>query len=216
MRLRDGYKRPFDLIVLVLSTILLAPLFLLLWTAIPLAIWLADRGPVFYRQQRPGKNSRLFTVRKFRTMIPDADQQGPAWTTENDNRLTRVGKILRKTALDELPQLLNIWKGDVSFVGPRALPIQEQAFFEETIPGFRDRLRIRPGLTGLAQVYNQQDDANSKLSYDLEYIEHMSPWMDARLLVISLWNTVLARWDKRGGKPAGGDETGSRPSRPTC
>ena len=201
---RAHYKRPFDLTILVVSHVVLAPLFLLLWTLIPLLIWLDDRGPVFYRQKRPGKDGRLFTVLKFRTMVPDADRRGPAWNLENDPRVTRVGRFLRKTALDELPQVLSIWKGDLSFVGPRALPVEEQRTLEEQIPGFRERLRIRPGLTGPAQVYNYQDESHAKLSYDLDYMSQMSPVFDMKLMLLSVWNTLRARWDNRGGKTTNG------------
>ena len=201
-RPRDRYKRAFDLFILFLSHVILAPVFLALWVFIPLLIWLDDRGPVFYRQKRPGKDGRVFTILKFRTMVPNAELRGPAWTLEDDPRVTRVGRFLRKTALDELPQILSIWKGDISFVGPRAIPIEEQSSLEGTIPGFRERLRIRPGLTGFAQVYNYEDDPHAKLHYDLEYMRRMSPILDIKLLLLSARNTLLAKWDRRGGKPA--------------
>ena len=199
-RNRGSYKRAFDLAILVVAHLILAPVFALLWAGIPLMIWLDDRGPIFYRQQRPGKDSRLFTVRKFRTMVVDADQRGPAWTTDRDPRVTRVGRLLRRTALDELPGVLSIWKGDMSLVGPRALPVEEQNMLEERIPGFANRLRARPGLTGLAQVYDQDDEAQAKLHYDLQYIHRMGPVLDLKLLVLSVVNTLLARWDTRTGK----------------
>lgn len=195
-------KRLFDLAVIVAAHILIFPIWLLCWTVIPLLIWLGDRGPVFYRQQRVGKDGKVFTVLKFRTMIPNADKVGPAWTTRSDPRVTRVGKFLRKTALDELPELLSIWKGDMSFVGPRALDVDEQRWLEEQIPGFRDRLAVNPGLTGLAQVYDLEDDARTKLKYDLEYIQQMNLWLDLKLMFLSARNTILARWDRRGGKSA--------------
>ena len=113
------YKRPFDLTILVVTHITLLPLWILLWTLIPLLVWLGDRGPVFFRQQRAGKDGKPFTILKFRTMVPDSASKGPAWTTQGDPRVTAVGKILRRTALDELPGLVSIWKGDMSFVGPR-------------------------------------------------------------------------------------------------
>ena len=198
----SGYKRLFDLVVLVVAHVALAPIFLILWAVVPLLIWLEDRGPVFYSQQRPGKGGRLFTVRKFRTMIVDADQRGPAWKTDGDPRVTRVGRLLRRTAMDELPGVLSIWKGDMSLVGPRALPIEEQKLLEEQIPGFDERLQIRPGLTGLAQVYNDDDEARAKLQFDREYMRSMNPVLDAKLLFLSVANTLLARWDTRVGKHA--------------
>lgn len=196
------HKRPLDILILVVAHVfpLLTPVWILLWVTIPLAIWLQDRGPIFFRQQRMGKGGKVFTVLKFRTMVPNADRQGPAWTTQSDPRVTRVGKFLRKTALDELPELLSIWKGDMSFVGPRALDLEEQRWLEEQVPGFRDRLSVKPGLTGLAQVYDQDDDAFTKLKYDLDYSQRMNLWLDLKLIFLSVRNTLLARWDQRAGK----------------
>ena len=122
---RGGYKTWFDLSILVFAHVLLSPLWIILWLVIPLLIWLDDRGPVFYRQKRMGKNSVPFNVIKFRTMVVDAENQGPSWTTDDDPRVTRVGRILRRTALDELPEVISIWQGNMSFVGPRALDVEE-------------------------------------------------------------------------------------------
>jgi lipopolysaccharide/colanic/teichoic acid biosynthesis glycosyltransferase len=199
---RDSYKSWFDPTILVLAHLLFLPLWILLWTLIPVLIWLGDRGPVFYRQKRAGKQGQPFTVLKFRTMVMDADRKGPAWTTDGDPRITPIGRLLRRTALDELPELLSIWKRDMSFVGPRALDLEEQQALEKQIPDFEKRLLILPGLTGLAQVYDRSDNAHDKSRYDLEYLQQMSPWLDARLLVLSVWNSLTARWDRRGGKPA--------------
>ena len=197
-----NYKSWFDITILVLAHLLFFPLFLLLWTGIPILIWLEDRGPVFYKQQRVGKNGRIFSILKFRTMVIDAERRGPAWTTEGDPRVTRVGRLLRRTALDELPEVLNIWKREMSFVGPRALDVEEQQSLEQVVPGFEKRLQVLPGLTGLAQVYDPTDDAHDKLRYDSEYLQCMSPWLDMKLLVLSLRNTLVAKWDRRHGKPA--------------
>ena len=167
---------------------------------IPLGIWLADRGPVFYRQERVGKDGQVFTILKFRTMIPDADQKGLAWTVENDHRLTRTGRFIRKTGLDELPQVLSILKGDLSFVGPRPLPIAEQRLLETKILGFEQRLKVRPGLTSLAKVYNSDDGAEAKLQFDLEYIRSMSLVLDLKLILLSVWMMMRGRSDRRSGK----------------
>ena len=211
-RINDRYKLWFDLTVLSLVHGLLLPVWVILWTAIPLLIWLDDRGPVFYRQKRVGKDGRIFTVLKFRTMVLDAELQGPAWTTHEDPRVTRVGRLLRRTALDELPEVLNIWKGDMSLVGPRALDVEEQQSLEGLIEGFEERLRIRPGLTGLAQVYDPRDDAHDKFHYDIEYIRRMHPLLDVKLMLISVRNTLMAKWDRRQGKPTpGGEGPGSLP-----
>lgn len=197
---RTLYKRPLDLTILLAAHLVLAPVFLMLWAVIPLLVWLEDRGPVFYRQHRPGKGGELFTILKFRTMVVNADRIGPAWTQDKDPRVTRVGRVLRRTALDELPSVLSIWKGDMSFVGPRALPVKEQQFLETQIPGFAGRLNVRPGLTGMAQVYDIQDDAATKLRYDLEYIYRMNLMLDVKLILLSARNTLTGRWDVRTGK----------------
>ncbi len=196
----ESFKRSLDLAILVVAHVALLPLWALLWASIPLLIWLDDRGPVFYRQSRVGRYGKEFTVLKFRTMIPDADKHGDPWTVENDPRVTRFGRILRRTALDELPELLNILKGDMSFVGPRAIQIGEQRLLERKIPGFADRLAVRPGLTGLAQVYNLTDDGWEKLRHDRDYIARMSLRLDLWLLAFSVLNTLATRWDRRSGK----------------
>ena len=117
---RDGYKRAFDLAVIIIACILLFPLWLIIWTLVPLAIWLEDRGPVFYAQERVGRGGERFKVLKFRTMIQDAESlTGQVLAAEDDPRLTRVGKILRKLHLDEMPQVINIVRGEMSLVGPR-------------------------------------------------------------------------------------------------
>lgn len=197
---RPRYKRPMDLFILVVAHVLLASIWILIWLVLPAAIWVQDRGPVFYRQRRAGRDGVQFSVLKFRTMIPDADRLGAPWKADNDPRVTRVGRVLRRTALDELPQVINILKGEMSFVGPRALDAREQAMLEQQIPGFGRRLLVRPGLTGLAQVNNRIDDAAEKLRLDLAYIETMSPWLDAKILFRSVVNTVSGRWDRRTGK----------------
>jgi len=148
----------------------------------------------------------VFIVHKFRTMVPDADIKGPSWTVQEDPRLTSVGKVLRKTALDELPELWSILKGDMSFVGPRPLEENEQRQLEHQIPGFRRRLTVRPGLTGLAQVYDPTDLAIDKFRYDLEYLERVSLWLDGKLIFLSVFNSLGARWDRRSGKPQVIDE----------
>ena len=194
------YKRPFDLAVLIISHIVLGPFFLILWGFIPLLVWLEDRGSVFYRQRRIGQNGVVFDALKFRTMVEGADRSGPAWTKEDDWRLTKVGRVLRRTALDELPQLISIFKGDMSFVGPRALAETEYLMLAGEVTGFEYRLRARPGLTGLAQVYGNRDDAYEKIQFDISYIEEMSLWLDIKLLFLSVWVTLRLNWEKRGRK----------------
>ncbi len=195
-RLADWWKRPFDLAVLTAVHIALFPVWAALWTVIPLAIWLQDRGPIFYTQARLGKGGRVFRMYKFRSMIPNAERHtGAVWAEDDDPRITRVGRILRNRALDELPQVINMWKGDMSLVGPRAERPDLSEQFEARHPGFRRRLLTRPGLTGLAQVYGRYSSLpKNKLRYDTVYIRRMSPWLDVKLLLMSVWITVVARW----------------------
>ncbi len=192
----DWWKRPFDLTILVLAHVALAPLWAVLWTAIPLAIWLHDRGPVFYTQARLGKGGRVFKMYKFRSMAPDAEAvSGAVWAAEDDPRITPVGRFLRARALDELPQVINMWRGDISLVGPRAERPELAARFAEERPSFRNRLAVRPGMTGVAQVYGRYSTLpRNKLRYDFLYIKRMSPCLDIRLAVMSIALTVRGRW----------------------
>ena len=192
--IRDGYKRPFDLATIILAHVLLFPLFAALWIVIPLVIWLGDCGSVFYVQERVGRSGRRFNVIKFRTMIREAESQtGPVWAAEQDRRATRVGRFLRTFRLDELPQVVNILKGEMSIVGPRPERPELVEQFSREVPTFSDRLRVRPGVAGLAQVQgNAQTRPRDKLRYDNLYIETLSPCMDTKLLFLSVW-VVLKR-----------------------
>ena len=164
---------------------------------------------MFYGNQRVGKGGRPFKSWKFRSMIPDSDQRfGPLQARAGDARVTRVGRVLRATALDELPQLWNIVKGDMSFVGPRALVPEEievhgseELIPLEKIPGYEERCRVRPGLTGLAQIYADRDiPRRSKFRYDLLYIKKQSLWLDLKLFGLSFWITFRGKWEHRGRK----------------
>ncbi len=192
--IRDGYKRPFDVAIIILAHIFLLPLFAVLWIGIPIAIWLGDRGRVFYFQERVGRSGRRFRVIKFRTMILDAESQtGPVWAAEHDSRTTRVGRMLRILHLDELPQVVNILKGEMSIVGPRPERPELVERFSREAPSFSERLRVRPGVAGLAQVRGTaQTRPRDKLRYDNLYIETLSPCMDIKLMFLSVW-VVLKR-----------------------
>ena len=176
---------------------LLWPLWIVIIFIIPLLIWLEDRGPIFYSQNRIGKNKKIFKVYKFRTMIPDAEKiSGAVWSTKNDPRITKIGHILRKTALDEIPQLLNIIKGEMSFVGPRAERPELHNEFTKTIPEFDERLKVTPGLSGLAQISGSYDlEPREKIKFDIEYIEKMSLFFDLKIIIFSVFNSIFARWD---------------------
>jgi lipopolysaccharide/colanic/teichoic acid biosynthesis glycosyltransferase len=198
-------KRIFDIILSSLGLIGSAPL----WVLFSLAIILEDGLPVFYYQERIGRNGRIFRVMKFRAMIKDAEKStGPVQATENDPRVTMTGRILRKTAMDELPQLISILRGDMSFVGPRALRPKEKEVHGnpgetniEDIPGYRERLAVRPGLTGMAQVYLPTDALRKeKFQYDLLYISNQSFLFDLKLILLSFWITFRGKWESRQNK----------------
>lgn len=198
-------KRWFDFIFASIGLVVSLPL----WLVIGLAIKIEDGGPILFPQKRWGKDKRPINVCKFRTMVVNADEKfGPLQAQENDPRITRVGKLLRATSLDEMPQLLNIWKGEMSWVGPRALPINEVQIREENgdlpdeaIPGFELRCKVTPGLTGMAQVYAPRDvPRKHKFRYDLIYIQNQNLWLDLKLITLSFWITFRAKWGNRGRK----------------
>ena len=190
------YKRPFDLIILFVAHIISALLlvWMLLWVLIPLLIWLEDRGQIFYRQSRLGKDGRVFTLIKFRTMAVDAEKEtGAVWATARDPRVTRIGRILRATHLDEYPQVINIVRGEMSIVGPRPERPELYDRISRDLPGFEQRLRVRPGIAGLAQISGSYDlEPSQKLRYDLEYIRRMSLRLDIWLIILSLETTMMA------------------------
>jgi lipopolysaccharide/colanic/teichoic acid biosynthesis glycosyltransferase len=198
-------KRPLDIVLSACMMILSLPVSL----PMSLFIKLEDGGPVLYRQERWGRAGTRFRAYKFRTMVSNSDEDfGIMQATEDDPRITRVGRILRAMGLDELPQLLNIFKGEMSFVGPRSLAIGEVVRDEkghtmqyEEIPGFRERLRVRPGLTGLATIYVRKDiPPRHKFRYDLLYILKQSFWLDLRLITLSFWISFRGKWETRGKK----------------
>ena len=195
-------KRTFDCVLAGVGLVVAAPL----WAAIAVAIKVQDGGPVLYRQQRVGLGGRVFEALKFRSMVPDAESAtGPVQAVENDPRVTRIGRLLRATAMDELPQLWNIFAGDMSFVGPRPLRPGEvetagngQLVRLEEIPGYAARHTVRPGLTGLTQVYAPRDiSRTSKFRLDRVYLKRASFWLDLKLILLSFWITGRGEWEKR-------------------
>lgn len=188
-------KRLFDIFLSSAGIIGSSPL----WLIFSLAIKLEDRGPVFYAQERVGKRGKPFWTIKFRSMVPDAEKHtGAVWASENDPRVTKVGKLLRATAMDELPQLWNIFRGDMSFVGPRAERPELVEQFSERIKNYHNRFFVPPGLTGLAQVYGSYDTPpHQKLRYDLLYIKNYSFLFDIKLIFLSFWITFRGKWESR-------------------
>ena len=197
---RYKLKRVLDISMIIGGFIfpLLWPFWVIVIFVIPLLIWLEDRGPIFYSQDRIGKNKKIFKVIKFRTMVPDAEKMtGAVWSTKNDPRITRIGQLLRRTAIDEIPQIINIFKGDMSFVGPRAERPELHEKFAREIPDFDKRLKVIPGLSGLAQIKGSYDlSPKEKLKFDLEYSNKMSLLFDLRIIFISVINSLSARWDQ--------------------
>jgi lipopolysaccharide/colanic/teichoic acid biosynthesis glycosyltransferase/VanZ family protein len=198
-------KRPFDIALAGLGLVVSAPL----WAAIALAVKLEDRGPLLYAQERVGRGGRTFKALKFRSMVVDAEKaSGPVQAVANDPRVTRVGRVLRATAMDELPQLVNIFKGDMSFVGPRALRPDEQEVNGgagpteiAAIPGYAERHAVRPGLTGLTQVFLPGETTRrKKFRCDLLYIRKRSFWLDLKLIALSFWITARGKWESREPK----------------
>jgi len=180
-----------------------------LWVLIPLAIRLEDGGGAFFPQERVGRGGRVFTAMKYRSMVPDAESRsGPVQAAAGDTRITRVGRLLRGTAMDELPQLWNIFIGDMSFVGPRPLRPGEVEVRGDgnlvrlcDVPGYEERHRVRPGLTGLAQVYAPRDARRAaKFRLDRLYIRRAGFCLDLKLIALSFWISGRGAWEAREPK----------------
>lgn len=200
-------KRLFDLAFATTGLVIAAPV----WVVISALVKLEDGGPILFTQDRVGQGGRVFRAFKFRSMVPDAERvTGAVQATANDPRVTRIGRLLRATALDELPQLINIFRGDMSVVGPRPLRPDEADTTGDgsviplsSVPGYAERHEIRPGLTGLAQIYASRDIPRTwKFRYDRVYRRNVSLWLDVRLVLRSLWITFAGRWGREqpGGR----------------
>ncbi|MCX5692318.1 MAG: exopolysaccharide biosynthesis polyprenyl glycosylphosphotransferase [Candidatus Omnitrophica bacterium] len=191
------FKRGMDIVCSLLGLIVAAPLVAL--TAV--IIKLTSRGPVFFKQERVGKNGTSFNIYKFRTMRADAEKYtGPVWAQENDPRVTLAGKILRRSHIDEIPQLINVLKGEMAIVGPRP---ERPCFVKElsgAITDYNKRLTVKPGITGLAQVWHRYDetieDVKKKIKYDLLYIKEMCVLTDLRIMA----RTILVVLTGKGAR----------------
>ncbi len=185
-RLDLALKRTFDIIVSLLLLALSLPILI----PVALAIKLTSPGPIFYRQERVGQGGQTFRVMKFRSMRTDAERAGPQWAQKNDDRVTSIGRVIRLTRIDEIPQIFNVLKGDMSFVGPRP---ERPVFVDELtrqIPYYEERHQVKPGITGWAQInypYGAStEDARRKLQYDLYYIKNYSIFLDLLVLIQTL------------------------------
>jgi lipopolysaccharide/colanic/teichoic acid biosynthesis glycosyltransferase len=190
---RSGYapvKRAIDVVLVILT----API----WLALGAIVWLIVRfgspGPVIYSQQRVGRNEKHFTLHKFRTMVDNAEENGPQFAEVDDPRIVPTGRFLRKSRLDEIPQLWNVLRGDLTIIGPRPERVEFVEEFEQSIPFYASRHIIRPGVTGWAQVkYHYADDEAEtveKLTYDLYYVKHSSMSLDLNILGQSIWTVI--------------------------
>ena len=186
-------KRIFDVVASIIMIIVLG----LPMMFIALLIHLDSPGPALFQQERLGKHGKPFTMLKFRSMRINAEENGPQWAEKDDSRCTCLGRFLRKTRLDELPQLWNILKGEMSFVGPRPERACFYDVFESYIPGFRDRLSVKPGLTGWAQINGGYDlKPEEKIVYDMEYIQKRSMRMD----LLCIFKTVHLVFTHEGAR----------------
>jgi len=199
------FKRTFDVALSGVGLIASSPV----WLVLAAAVKLEDGGDVFYGQERVGLGGRPFFVWKFRSMVQNAEAAvGALQASAHDPRITRVGRWMRATALDELPQLWNIFIGDMSFVGPRALrpgeiEVRGDGRFErlEDVPGFEARCRVQPGLTGVAQIFAPRDvPRRQKFRYDRLYLRRRGLALDLRLVLLSFWITFRGQWETRGRK----------------
>ena len=184
-------KRAFDIVAA--AGLIVAFSWLLALTAI--AVRLDSAGPSIYRQRRVGKDGKEFDIYKFRSMRTDAEKDGAQWAKAGDDRITRIGRLIRRTRIDELPQAFNILKGDMSFVGPRPERPEFVALLEKDIPHYHDRHLIKPGITGWAQVRHAYtasvEGARDKLCYDLFYVKHFSLLLDVLIVLMTVRVAVL-------------------------
>jgi len=173
-------KRSLDLCTALLAMLVLSPILFV----IAVVITFMSRGPVFFKQQRVGKNGNPFMFYKFRTMKVNVDPFGPSPKSDSDLRLTKIGKLLREYSLDELPQLFNVLKGDMSIVGPRPLYVAQMAEWNERQ---KKRLLVRPGLTGLAQISGRGElTREEKLELDVKYVETAGFWLDIKIILATI------------------------------
>lgn len=190
----QALKRAIDIGLSLIGIIVLFPLGIV----ISILIFLENRLPVFYIQKRVGKGGKIFNLYKFRSMVNGAEQYtGPVWAKKNDPRITAIGRILRKTRLDEIPQLFNVLKGEMSLVGPRPERPEIIEYLKREIPNYTKRLQLKPGLTGLAQVNHHYDasldDVRKKLACDLYYMENQSLLIDLAIFLKTVGVVLTGR-----------------------
>ena len=192
--MQKSIKRIFDFIFALLALIALMPL----WIVIAVWILVTSPGGIFFRQKRTGYNGNVFELLKFRSMYIN-DEADEEQSTEHDRRITAVGRMLRRTSLDELPQLINVLKGDMSIIGPRPHMLKHTEYYSKLIPDYMRRHEMRPGLTGLAQVKGfrgptpRVEDMAKRVEADLEYIDKFSLWLDMKIFFLTIWKMLTCR-----------------------
>jgi lipopolysaccharide/colanic/teichoic acid biosynthesis glycosyltransferase len=190
---QQNLKHFMDIIISFLALIILSPLFLVLI----IGVKLSSKGPVFYKQDRIGRNGKPFTIYKFRSMYMDAELNGPELSSKNDSRVTKFGRFMRKSRLDEIPNFYNVLRGDMSLVGPRP----ERDFFIDRIveraPQYTQLLKVKPGITSWGQVkYGYAENVDQmirRMKYDLLYLENMSLYVDVKILIYTLMTIIKAK-----------------------
>ena len=184
-------KRALDVTFSLLGTAVSSPILL----AVAAAIKIDSKGPVIFKQERLGKDGKVFEIYKFRSMCVGAEHMGTGqYSFKGDSRITRVGKVIRATSLDELPQFINILKGDMSFIGPRPTLTYHPWKLEEYTDFQRRRFEVRPGITGLAQVHGRKAiDWNDRIKYDVEYVDNLSLGLDCKILFQTVWNVLTMK-----------------------
>ncbi|WP_144550529.1 exopolysaccharide biosynthesis polyprenyl glycosylphosphotransferase [Bacillus sp. X1(2014)] len=184
------FKQILDSIFSLGALFILSPIFVV----VAVLLKIDSPGPVFYQQERIGVNGKPFFIIKFRTMRSDAEKNGPQWANENDSRITRVGRYLRKYRIDEIPQFINILRGEMSLIGPRPERLIFIEDFEKDLPDFRNRLLVKPGITGWAQINGGYDlDHKEKLALDLFYISNFSISLDLKIIMKSIPVILFAK-----------------------
>lgn len=192
--MQKAVKRTFDIIFAFLAIVALLPL----WVVIAIWIFVTSPGGVFFRQKRTGFNGETFEMLKFRSMYEN-DKADEQQSTHGDPRVTPVGRLLRRSSLDELPQLWNVLVGDMSLIGPRPHMLHHTEYYSARIPGYMRRHAMRPGLTGYAQIKGfrgptpRLEDMERRVEADLEYIDRYSLWLDVKIFFITLWRMLICR-----------------------
>ncbi len=194
LEMQKVIKRIFDIIFSLIAIVALLPL----WLVVGVWIAVSSPGGVFFRQRRTGYRGREFDLLKFRSMYVNKNADSEQ-ATKGDPRITRVGQILRKSSLDELPQLLNVLKGDMSIIGPRPHMLAHTEYYSRLIPDYMRRHEMRPGLTGYAQILGyrgatpRREDMERRVRADIEYVDRFSLWLDLKIFVVTLWKMLTLK-----------------------